>query len=254
MVERSAASEFNIEAVRRAQFMSYVLIFSILLGSVALRREEFLSMWKIPSSTTALSSFLARIFLFMVTLWLILKWIAATAHEFNLWVEHLDYIFIRAQVYFAMVGLAFGLGLMLVLIYDVTIFAVYFTAFGTFSMWTQWLANDHFRRALRKTRVTNENRAILEILESYWLKKPQLRRASLLAVSSAAASGIALVGTARNDEWKEPLHLLAESVLILTIIWGEIVIARWRAIRDHRLQDIVDARSKVESRTPEGKA
>ncbi|MEA2603964.1 MAG: hypothetical protein QOF89_4956 [Acidobacteriota bacterium] len=254
MVERTAASDFTIEAIRRAQFMSYVLIFSILLGSVALRREAFLAMWTLPSSTATLSSFLERLLLFFVTLIFILKWIANTAHEFNLWVEHLEYIFVRAQVYVAMLGLAFGLGLMLVLVYDVTIFAAYFTAFLVFNVWTQWLANDHFRRSAHKTVHTDKNRSVLEILEHYWLKRPQLKRIAGMALFSLASFIIALLGTLRGDEWEEPLHLLAGGVLVLTIVVGEFLIARWRTTRDYQLQHIVDAQSQAIAHAQEPQA
>lgn len=245
MVKRTTASDFNIEAIRRAQFMSYVLIFSILLGSVALRREAFLAMWTLPGSVAAFSSFLERLLLFFVTLVFILRWIASTAHEFNLWVEYLEYIFVRAQVFVGMLGLAFGLGLMLVLVYDITIFAAYFTAFLCFNLWTQWLTNDHFRRAAQKTGHNDENRSVLEVLEYYWLKRPQLRRIAVMAFFSLVAFIIALLGTLRGDEWEEPLHLLAGGLLVLTIVVGEFLIARWRATRDHRLQGIVDAQSQV---------
>lgn len=238
---RSKEAEAQIASIQHIQRIVYVLIFTICLSSLVIRKDAFLNMISIPNSSEQIPIFFCRAILFLLVLAVNLKWIGATTSEFNIWLDWLNFVFIKSQVYTVMFGLAVGLGLMFVFMYDITFFSAYYTLFALFNLYSQWLANEYFKRAFTKTIQKPETEGVMRVLGHYWLELPQLGRIVMMIIFSGVSFGIALAGTVQQDiELKNTLHLIAYILTIFTILIAEIVISCWRFKRDKDLQIILD--------------
>jgi hypothetical protein len=170
----------------------------------------------------------------------VIRWIAATAHELQLWLRNLRYVFVKSHLYSAMLGLAVVMGMMLILAYNLLAFTGFFSCYLLFNYWTQWVANEHFERALNRTQATSsENSQVLEVLRTYWLRRPQLARITTMMFVSFISFILALKGSEGGPHSR---HLMIGSyfVTIGNILVGEATISRWRTIRDRDLQVYVD--------------
>ena len=167
-----------IQSVHQMQYLSYGLIFFTFLGFAGLLvfSATFRSFFQFSGSTMQMMLAVLRIVLGITAMFLIGMWIAATFHEMLLWVNNLRVVFVTYQVYLAMILTAVGLGVLLLMVWDIMFFSGYFALFLLFNYWSQWLANDFFANALAETRQTSQNSKLLEALEKYWLKRPQLAR------------------------------------------------------------------------------
>lgn len=241
MIERDKTAEMYISSIRSIQRMAYTLIFSILLGSVALRHDSFLAMLVLPKALSEAPAFLCRITLFACVLTFILRWIAATAHELDILFEYVEYVFIKSRVYMAMVALSVALGVMLVLVYDITIFSAYFSCFLLLNYWTQWATNDQVKDSLAKTKRMNQNKEVLEVLEHYWLRRPQLGRIVTMMFTSMVSVCFAVSGTVSDSVLSKKLHLIAHLILILNILIGEAILSLWRHSRDKNIVKIKES-------------
>jgi hypothetical protein len=184
--------------------------------------------------------FLASILFFLEFLILSFLWIGATRNELRLWIKWLKNPVDRQQVYLAILGLSMVLGTMLAFFYSIVLISAFATLYFLVNYWTQWLANDHFARALRRTReeTSGFNAAMekrLDAMEEYWLKRPQLARITTLMFFSSVAFSLALAGFVQGGPVRYRLYLLSYFVLILSIFIGEIIICMWRRTRDRRI-------------------
>lgn len=244
MVNRSHDENQQIESIKNVQITAYVLIFTIFGLSLILRKDQFLNMWIIPDSVHFIPIFLCRIALFFLTLFLVLRWIAATAQEFEMWKTWLNTPFISNQVYVAMYGLAIALGLMLVLVYNITIFSGYFAGFLFINYWSQALANNHFKKALEYTEPTEKNEVALNIMENYWLDRPQLGRITIMAFIATITFIISLVNDLTKSDWFSYLRIISYLLLIFNLLLGESIISYWRYQRDKDITEKVYDKQK----------
>ena len=78
-------------------------------------------------------------------------------------------------------------------------------------------------------------RAGVDVLKEYFLDRPVIRR--LLAISTASITGV-LVAIYWKISGSKTAGVTAYSVFLVTIAVSEIVIARWRCIREDRIRAI----------------
>ena len=227
--------------------LAYGLIVGIFTVSAALQSNAFLSMWRVPTAGDPLS--LLRIILFVELIALAVMWIAATEAELQLWIQHLDVPYIRWEVYAAMFGLAVLLGLFFVFVYNIVLISGFLAIYFLFNYWTQWLANDHFRRALRKTKsrvLRPEDEQILKVMERYWMARPQLGRIATMMFFSTVSVNLAVYGAMKHDSAKEWWQSFAYGILILTLLVGESFIAYWRRVRERDIEEIIVAAEELQ--------
>ena len=229
-IEPNRKIEAQINSVLTLKNYAYAMIVGIASISIALNRDAFLSIWTVPKTSAELPLFVCHLLLFLVLLGLTLGFIGTTAHELNLWIEWLYVPFVRYQVFIAMFGLAIGLGLMFLLLYNIVIFTLYYSCFLLINLWTNWLSNDHFRRSLALTEAKDpsaKNERALQAMKYYWLERPQLARVGVMLVISLGAFVIALIGRQSTDASRKGLlEIAAYVVLILDISIGEVVMFR----------------------------
>lgn len=223
-----------IQSVHQMQYLSYGLIFLTLLGLAGLLvfSETFRSFFVFTGSTLQTTLAILRIMLGVAVMFLIGMWIAATFHELLLWINNLQIVFVTYQVYLAMILTAIGLGLMLLMVWDIMFFSGYFALFLLFNYWSQWLANDYFANALAETPRTPQNSKLLEALETYWLKRPQLARIVTMMFIALVAFALSLTGHFGAQGKREVLDLVAYALIILNIVVGEAIVVFWRGRRD----------------------
>ena len=222
------------QSVHNIQFLSYSLIFLTFLGFAGLLvlSETFRSFFVFGESFLRNVITVLRIILGITAIFLIGMWIAATMHELSLWINHLQIVFVKYQVYLAMVVGAVALGVMLLMIGSIILFSGYFSLFLLFTYWSQWLSNEYFSRALAKTPRTANNAMVLEALETYWLRRPQLARIATMMFVSLVAFALSITSRFGPQKNAEVLELVAYVLMILTILCGEVVVMIWRNQRD----------------------
>jgi hypothetical protein len=237
-MQRSDAEKDDIDTVKSIQRAAYVLIFSICSLTLVVKRDDITAMWALKSSDMLLA--ILQIALFLCAIAIVIRWIATTAHEFQLWLRNLQYVFVRSHVYLAMLGLAVVLGMMLILAYNILAFTGFFSCYLLFNYWTQWISNEHFERALNRTQADSiENKQILDVLRAYWLHRPQLARIATMMFVSLLSFALALKGS-ESGPHAQKLLLGAYLVTIGNILVGESIISRWRTVRDRDLQGYID--------------
>lgn len=230
----------NVARVNVFRLASYagILVFFLLFAKLT----HFRYRWALPSTSDAYIPYAARVTLFFSLAVLACRWVIATDHEFKQWKRWIDNPRPKSEAYWAIAGLSFTLGLCLALAYDILWITSMLTGYFLLNYWTQWLSNDHFKTALLRTRkglrdVTR--RGILNVMEHYWLGRPQLARITTLMFFASVAFSFALAGTLGIAPHKRGFHLTATILLILTILSGEVVIARWRRERDQDIEKAI---------------
>ena len=223
-----------IQSVHQMQYLSYGLIFFTFLGFAGLLvfSPTFRSFFVFSGSTMQTTLAVLRIILGITAMFLIGMWIAATFHELLLWINNLQIVFVTYQVYLAMILTAVGLGVLLLMVWDIMYFSGYFALFLLFNYWSQWLANDYFANALAETPQTPQNSKLLEALETYWLKRPQLARIVTMMFVALVAFALSLTGHFGAQRKREVLDLVAYGLIILNIVAGEALVVFWRSRRD----------------------
>ena len=220
---------------------AYWAIPGIFLGTIAV--NEFKNtMLKLPATWEESWLFAARIIFFLELSVLAILWIAATGDEMELWIDHLENPVGKQQVRVAVFGLALVLGVLLAFAHNIVFVSGFITVYLLVNYWTQWLTNDHFTRALERTRAAGGNAAkkkVLNVMESYWLGRPQLARITTMMFFTSIAFSLALKGTvlehAGSEKEAELFQLAAYALVFLDILAGEIVIARWRHDRNQQI-------------------
>lgn len=222
---------------RKLQTFCYGMVLTIVFGTLALRRDAILTEFALPQSTSALPLFICRIVLFLITLFYVVQWFAATAHELSLWVRWLDFVFMRGETYIATFGLAVALGMLLVFVPYIALFSAYFSAFLLLHYWWQWLCNEYFVRASARRSIRESKDTALPALRHYWLDRPLLGRIVTMLFFSMIAFSIALTGTVTEGDASNTLKLSAYLVMILTIGGSEVIILYWRRARDRAIEE-----------------
>lgn len=232
-----------LDKFRKFAYWGILVVFLIFAGLA-----HFWSRWALPTTLAEVTPYAARVALFIVMVSLALRWVISTNHEFKLWMRWLENPPQTNDVYWAIIGLSIILGSCLALAYDVLWIALILTLYFLLNYWTQWLSNDHFVRALPGTREklqSEPQRAalqVLEVLEHYWLKRPQLARITTMMFVSSVAFSAALAGYVQKEPQKHQFQLFAASVLIVTILGGELWIAFWRRKRDQDITKVIEGK------------
>jgi hypothetical protein len=218
-----------------------ILAFFLLFAKLT----HFRYRWALPSTSDEYVPFAARVTLFFMLAVLACRWVIATDHEFELWKKWIDNPPPKSDAYWAIVGLSFTLGLCLAMAYDILWITSILTGYFLLNYWTQWLSKDHFKSALLRTRkglrdVTR--RGVLNVMEHYWLGRPQLARITTLMFFASVAFSFALAGALGKGPHKRGLHLTATILLIFTILFGEMAIAWWRRERDRDIGKAIEGK------------
>jgi hypothetical protein len=242
------ANYFREEDVSRftnLQYFAYGGI-AIFFAGAAAANGFFSTMWDLPSAPDEVANFVARVVLFIELVVLAVRWIIATLHELLMWVRWLKNPLSRQEMYAAILGLSIVLGLLLAFPHRILIIAGIMTVYLLINYWTQWLANEHFRRALHETkqmRLSNTKKRVLEVMEYFWLKRPQLARIVTMMFFSFIAFSLALAGTCQPDQQlRQRFQLIAYVILILIIFISEIVIAWWRRKLERGIEQATDSK------------
>lgn len=214
----------------------------IAVGLFTMSVNGFAEMWTVPQTRDAMSLFACRIVLFIELVILAFRWVIATHNEFNLWLRWLDNPIQKQEVYGALFALSVVLGLCVSFPHRI----VFITAFMSVSLllnyWTQWLSNDHFSRALAKTRESlmrdDARSRVLAVMEHYWLRRPQLARIVTVMFFSLVAFSSALAGAVQREPAKTTYQVLAYTILITAILLSETVIGVWRYQRDRDIRKL----------------
>ena len=204
----------------------------------------------VPSDLSELLLYLARWILFIELVALAFRWVIATDHELKLWVrwlEHPEHSKGRNDAVAAMIALSLNLGIMLALSHNILLLSGYFSAYYMLNYWTQWLANAHFKDAMDHTRKYKENEIVgdkswqkaLTVLEQYWMERPQLGRITTMMFIGCIAFSLALGSKAGQNSYRHNLELAAYLVIAINILIGEILVGRWRHVRDQNIAAIV---------------
>lgn len=208
--------------------------------------NSFGEMWVLPSPSepSKIIPFVIPIILFAALVVMVFQWVSATNYELGLWVEWLHNPFQKYEVPLAMFSLSIALGLMLAFPHKIVVITAFITVYFFIDYWAQWLANDHFRRALEKTRkigqIDETHPKILGVMEIYWLKRPQLKRIIIMTVVAFAALVFALLSTCYEPP-RVSFQIAAYVLLILDLLAGEAVIAWWRFTRERDYAQIINA-------------
>lgn len=217
-------------------------------------------MTAVPDSP-GLPLFATRWLTFLALAALAFRWVIATKHESTIWGKWLDNpddTQGMKDAVAAIFALWISLGVMLGLVHNVLLIGSYVTILYVINIWTQSLANDHYRDAVKFTRRTNAKELardqgwarVLDVLDDYWVEKPQIGRLVAMLVLSFVALVLALIGRGDADQ----LHyfqIAAYLVLALDIIIGEIVVSRWRTRRDQAIRSVLhQERSSIQAKRP----
>ena len=199
--------------------------------------NDFKSMWT-PSTWDKEGLFVAGIILFAELAVLAYRWIHATSNEMELWIDELRNPMTKKQVQGAMYGLAIVLGSLLALAHNITCVSAFMAGYFLVNYWTQWLSNEHFRRALERTRqspLDSTNFKVLDVMEEYWLTRPQMGRIVTMMFFASLAFSLALAGWVQQEPQRTRFYFASYGLLFLDILIGEIVMFVWRRDRDEKI-------------------
>jgi hypothetical protein len=243
----SLTSPYKADEGDKSRFagLTYVAYAGIgLVAGLAVAFNGFGAMWVPPDANRQWILFILRIVLFVELVTLSIRWIIATAAEFDLWLRWLDNPVQKQEVYGAIFGLSVFLGICVAFPHRALFITAFMSASWLFNYWTQWLANDHFARALRRTRqsgvIDDAKRQVLLIFERYWLVRPQLARIVTLMFLGLVSFALALAGSVVAEPARSAWHVAAYTLLILDIFGGELIIARWRLERNQQMATLLD--------------
>lgn len=209
--------------------------------------NDFSTMWSFPPAPGGRVIFFARLVLFAEFVTLALRWVIGTHTELDMWILWLNNPFQRQEIYTAMFSLALVLGLLLAFPHRVVFITFFMTSYFLVDYWAQWLANDHFDRALRRTRVKHLSSTKFEVLkamEYYWLRRPQLARVTTMMFFSSMAFSLALAGAFQQEPQRTRYQLAAYLLLILDLLVGESVVSWWRHKRNQAMRQAVGQESQ----------
>ncbi len=246
MPKRTDPHEGTVEGLTLTQKFAYGLIFTMLgmAGAGALFSRHFQSLFLSPESGAQGFLHVTQFLLLAIWVLLVALWIGATISEFKLWQRHLLVVVPDIDAYVAMIILAIALGIMPILIvYDARWFTGYYAVFLALNLWSQWVTNKHFALALASTRKklgrpsTRRNQVrVLDAMEVYWLKRPQLGRIAVMAAMATGAFALALYAGTRAGSMQDALGATSLLLAFLVVLGGEVVINSWRTVRTREVR------------------
>lgn len=247
------ADEDDKVDLKNFSILGYSLIFGVALGwvtiialIVTLRDTVKSSRFLFPVTWDSQPLLILSVLFCAELLALCIFWIVATKNELRIWIKWLKNPVGKVQVSFAIIGLAFVLGTALAFFYSIVFISAFLTLYLLVNYWTQWISNDHFNRALQRTRkgsLTKTRSKILSIMEVYWVDRPQMARITTLMFFASIGFSLAFAGFFQEEPLRDRFYLASYCVLFVDILVGEIVIHWWRHKRD---RDIAQAQQPKE--------
>jgi hypothetical protein len=139
------------------KFVAYGEVFGVLIAAMAFNNEFFVKACSEFSDILNLSmverlNFSAEAALFFVSLILVLRWMIATQHEFDLWKVWLKNPFTPVEQKTALITYPIVLGIMPAYPNHIVFTSAFMAVYSFLNYWTQSLCNDNFKRALHKTK------------------------------------------------------------------------------------------------------
>lgn len=223
----------RVDTWKTGAYWGIVGVFAVVAGL-----NDFKSMW-IPSAWDRQGLSVAGIILFGGLAVLAYRWIDATNNEMEMWIEELRNPMTKKQVQGAMFGLAIVLGTLLALAHNIRCLSALMAVYFLVNYWTQWLSNEHFRQALERTRQLpnpKTNFKVLDVMEEYWLARPQMARIATMMFFASLAFSLALAGWAQQEPQRTRFYMASYALLFLNMLVGEIVIFLWRSDRDNKIE------------------
>jgi hypothetical protein len=185
--------------------------------------------------------FTAPVLLLFLLVILVLRWIIATQREFELWRRWLHHTATGPEKVAEFVVFPVVLGILPVFPNRIVFLSGFMAVYSLSNYWTQWLCNEHFRRALQETRATPLSKAHIEVLtvmEHYWLNRPQLARIVTTTFFNCIAFSLALAGQVQPEPQRHRFQLPAYAILIAVLTFSEFTILLWRHKRQQDIQKI----------------
>jgi hypothetical protein len=210
------------------------------IAAVTMSINNFTEMWRPPTGPMPTAVFWVRIVLFAELVVLVCRWVVATHREFDMWLYWLDNPIQKPEVHGALIGLSVFLGVSVASPHQILFLTAFMSTSFLLFYWTQWLSNDHFARALKRTRelpaLTETRRRVLVAMETYWLERAQLARNATMMFFVLIAFAFAFAGSVQSEPRRTLFQLISYAILILVIFGGEVWIIRWRQARDEAIK------------------
>jgi hypothetical protein len=222
---------------------AYALIFTVMLASFGTNWSTIKPRLTPPPTVGALPVYLGRIAVLVSVVVLILRWVAASTSELNLWISNLTIDSPRSHVFLSMFVLALVLGVMaFVSLQTFGVFLGYMVVYFAVNILAQASFNKHYARLRKHTAIESECHArIVVALDHYWLEQPQLGRLFVMFLFSLLALVLWLTAADFAARWQASMKLAAEFVFVFALASGEVVISIWRWRRDDAIEAAEDA-------------
>lgn len=207
-------------------------------GILAFARERLLKLLSPTLSDQYLLDLLGIVLLITVVI-LVFRWIFAVYGEMRLLREYFRKR-IRpqpSQVYVWTIFFSILLGALGYLTGNIIAFSAIFAVYSLGDIWGQHIRDKQLKEAFRQpTDEDSDDHAPpskRQTIEHYYLDRPQMERSATIMFFSFVALSLALAGSASQSvAVTERLHAAAYAVIIANIVISEVVIWRWRKIRD----------------------
>lgn len=187
--------------------------------------------------------------LLITTLFLIFQWVKATSDEIQMLQVHLGkFIPPLPRVSFYLIALiAVQGGITAYFSSDIIIFSALFAFYNLLNIWGLWIWNSQIEIGISEARKENDKTrpkispedprhkvlCIIEAIEKYYLKRPQVQRCVTIMFFSFVALILGLLAHCLSDQYLGLVLLCsAYVIMILNIIISEVVIENWRRERD----------------------
>ncbi len=216
---------------------AYLLIFSVFGIASTVGGSRFWDVMFSPSSAESMPIYIVRLVLFGELVLYSIRWVYATNEELGMWLRWLEHPPIPEAGFAAMGVVALYLGVQMALVHKIVYLSGIFAAFIFINYWTQWICNKHFDSALeisRKKHAGSSRRMqVLDAMQHYWQKLPQLARITTTLFVASIAFSLALAGAVSH---KSAYQLAAYIVLITDILISEFAIFVWRSRLDKDIE------------------
>lgn len=195
----------------------------------------------------------AYLALFILTGILIFLWIWATQRELNLLFEWLDpERFVPPSSLKETLMILFFAVLLTALLFAARSplsYGIILTAYSVILIPSTIYLNTEIQEAINKSKnrlsedLENQKLAVqaklyaagVEVLETYFIRRPMKLRLIIIMVASAIGLTLAIYWKKSQSRW---VGVASYAVFFAIILFSEIVIARWRCIRDRELREI----------------
>jgi hypothetical protein len=196
---------------------------------------------------------LGHLLVLFMTLILVFLWIWSTQKELDLCLNWLDPDHYIPPTNLIETIMIIGESILLCLLFwasfDPLFYAIIFALYSIIITITNKYALNEVHKAIKSSRVRlkvefkeNENSKInleyvkgVDVLERFFILRPWMKRFIIIDIVSLLASGLGITWKITGQKF---IGFITYIVIFLTILVSEIVIAKWRIVRDNRLRSI----------------